>query len=242
MDSYILLVFEGKKTEPSIFDNIEQCMFSDMKNNQKLYAIFGGNIYNLYDKLQNDSDLSIFELLKEGNESLKDIKSNQVAEVFLFFDYDGHDARATDTKIEKMLKLFQEETEEGKLYISYPMIEALKHIKTGVDFKDVTVPLEEIKHYKKMVSENSDTCYQSFRELNVENWQVLLDKHLRKMNYICTDKFEIEKNYIEQSTIFKHQQEKYIEKSNIISVLSPVPIFLKDYYGAKKIEDMLKKT
>lgn len=234
MDSYILFVLEGQKTEPEIFNNIEK-YFIDKDN--KIYVSYKSSIYSLYDKLQKDPDLDVSSLLKEDNNSLKNIKFSQI---FLFFDYDGHDRRADDETIKKMLALFCEETENGKLYISYPMIEALKHIKTGVDFKDVVMPFEDIKKYKKIVSQNSDTCYQSFKDLSIKNWQVLLDKHLRKMNYICTDRFEIEKEYIEQSTIFKNQKEKHLNKKpKVVSVLSSIPIFLKDYYGLEKIHEIL---
>jgi len=46
-----------------------------------------------------------------------------------------------------MLELFHDEFEHGKLFISYPMVEAIKHLKDGVNFKD-TVAISE-KPYKK---------------------------------------------------------------------------------------------
>ena len=51
----------------------------------------------------------------------------------MFFDYDGHAPLADDEKIKELLILFNEETSFGKLYISYPMIEALKHINESKD-------------------------------------------------------------------------------------------------------------
>ncbi|ROW57287.1 hypothetical protein C3E80_21145, partial [Cronobacter malonaticus] len=73
-------------------------------------------------------DLDIFSLIKERNPELESFTRDMFSQVFLFFDYDGHSNNASDEKIRKLLDFFDEETEKGRLYISYPMIESLKCI------------------------------------------------------------------------------------------------------------------
>ena len=58
------------------------------------------------------------------------------SEGYLFFDYDGHQKNLSkyDEKdaLEQMLMSFDNETENGKLYISYPMVEALRDFEPGI--------------------------------------------------------------------------------------------------------------
>ena len=58
------------------------------------------------------------------------------SEVYLLFDYDTHQTnlgRKDDVDaVAQMLESFDNETENGKLYISYPMVEALRDYKPGI--------------------------------------------------------------------------------------------------------------
>jgi hypothetical protein len=47
MPDTILLVFEGGKTEPSIFDSIKNEFFKNQDAKRIVYAIFGANILKL---------------------------------------------------------------------------------------------------------------------------------------------------------------------------------------------------
>ena len=42
---------------------------------------------------------------------------------------------ADDSKIKEMLQFFDNETENGMLYISYPMVEAIRHYKDMNSFR-----------------------------------------------------------------------------------------------------------
>ena len=99
-----------------------------------------------------DEDLDTFNLLKErsllNKEILNEFNRNDFAEIYLFFDYDGHSTLANDSKLESMLRFFNEETFVGKLYISYPMVEALKHIQDEDAFRYVKVLAKKNIHYK----------------------------------------------------------------------------------------------
>lgn len=54
-------------------------------------------------------------------------------EIFLFFDYDFQESRLTleenNRHIGEMLEYFNDETENGKLYINYPMVESVFYTK-----------------------------------------------------------------------------------------------------------------
>ena len=231
--NYILVVFEGLVTEKTIFNNLKQ-YFLNENENTIVYGFHCGEIYSLYNKLENDDDLELFTLLQENlkgtNKEIQDIKKNQVSELYLFFDYDGHSISADDNKLEYMLKLFDNETSDyGKLYISYPMVEAIKHLKDGVEFKDTIE--ESKKSYKKTVSQNCNSNLQHIHKLKEEDWDFIINQNSKKANFIVNNTFKFQTKVIEQLDIFNNQKIKYIDTKNKVAVLSAFPIFLLDYYG-----------
>ena len=139
MSNNILFVFEGEKTEDQIIDSLKKFYF-----NQEMIitCAYCNNIYNLYKQLHTDEDLDTFNLLKDipiNKQNLKEYKRTDFAEIYLFFDYDGHDTMADDSILIDLILKFNEETEKGKLYISYPMIESIKHISDFETFRDLKV-------------------------------------------------------------------------------------------------------
>ena len=126
----ILFIFEGEKTEKQITDNLTKYFINE---NLVVQCAYCANIYKLYKDIIEDEDLDTFLLLKElpnNQEIFSQYNSNDFAEIYMFFDYDGHDTIADDKKVTELLKFFNEETLKGKLFISYPMVEALKHFLT----------------------------------------------------------------------------------------------------------------
>ena len=137
---YKAFIVEGEVREPQIIDNISKVFFAH--GNFKIITLPAEeNIYMLWKKLKaDDFDTDIIEVLRESNdvirEQLEGLSRDDFSEVYLFFDYDMHqtnlgkedDADAVD----QMLESFDNETENGKLYISYPMVEALRDYKPGL--------------------------------------------------------------------------------------------------------------
>ena len=132
--SNILFLFEGKVTENNYYKVIERAIGSNIKSSINFYC-YKTNIYTLYDEISNDSALNIIELVKEKALIDNDIENYEMlntvnfGEIYLIFDLDPQDQRFDKNKIEKMIEIFNNETENGKLYINYPMIESFKHFK-----------------------------------------------------------------------------------------------------------------
>jgi len=135
MSSTILFIFEGEKTEKQITDSLTKHFANENVNVQ---CAFCSDIYQLYDKIYNDDDLDTFALIKnriQNKESLSSYSRSDFAEIYIFFDYDGHAPNANDEKINDLLLFFNEETDYGKLFISYPMVEAIKHLSSEIVFR-----------------------------------------------------------------------------------------------------------
>ncbi|TAG53465.1 MAG: hypothetical protein EAZ27_10755 [Cytophagales bacterium] len=240
MSNNILFIFEGLKTEKSISENLTKFFINE---NIVITSAYCTTIYKMFVDISEDKYLDTFNIVKDidvNKETLKKYKRNDFAQIYLFFDYDGHATNANDEKLSNLLKFFNEETEKGKLYISYPMVEALKHIDNFNEFKNLKINCKNFANYKKIVNANCIIELIDFNKYNLNIWKNLIKVHLEKMNYIVNNSNEFPNLIIDQLTIFNKQIEKYIIIDQTVAVLSAFPIFLQDYYGNEEIKRRLE--
>ena len=256
--SNVLFVFEGREAEDNIVSKLEKNL---MGETLAIKCVFGADIYQLYRKLkEEDFAVDIVSFLKSRSEynrrMLAGCDNDSFAYVYFFFDYDAHATLASDSQIEEMLEFFNNETENGKLYISYPMVEAIKHFKSKDLFKNLTVKCKRSNcphittcpnkgrcmaepHYKAFIPTDNDREYAKLD--SPEKWKVLIDTHLCKANHIVNGNFSRPKLIITQSDIFAQQLAKYVSQDcPKVAVLSAFPLFAQDYYGVETLNEKLK--
>lgn len=171
------------------------------------------------------------------------------SEVYLFFGFDGHQNNlgADDDYgdvLEQMLVNFDNETEHGKLYISYPMVESLRDFEVGVcgNKKNCYVMTEEMEKYKYLSAEHSK--YPQFKEYDFEIWKNVMDVFAMRLSCLMKQENTVTyKQYIEEMTPYEiFQLEKQgIQKSRVF-VLSAFPEFLLDYFGMRLWKKCVKST
>ncbi len=241
-ENIILFVFEGEKVEVQIYESIKQ-HFSKVNSTTHIYATFDTHIYELYKVLKEDGDQDIVELIRDRSSknrcSLSGILRDSIAEVYLFFDYDGHVPVASNESLMEMIDYFDNETEYGKLYISYPMVEALKHVQSDVDFKETIVAINLGKNYKTLVGETCENKLQDLTNLTLSNWHWLIDAHGKKLNFIVNGVYSFPDELILQKAVFESQLEKYINPNGNVAVISAFPALILDYYGIDKLKQQL---
>lgn len=239
MANHLLFIFEGQETEEKIVRNLEKFFLSE---NTIICCAFCAEIYQLYKKLDQDPFLDLFVLLKElprNSETLSAFNRDDFAEIYLFFDYGGHATQADDEKLRILIDFYSEETDNGKLYLSYPMVESLKHLGEGVDFKNLKVPSKENIHYKALASAECANEYDAMGRYSAETWNYLIREHLSKLNYIVHSNYVFPVDLIPQTELFIHQLDKYINIDGTVAVVSGFPPFLLDYYGSKSLNERL---
>lgn len=240
MSTKILFIFEGEKTEEQIVFNLQKFFLNE---NTTVKCVYGAEIYQIFRDMATDADLDTFNLLKERSTKNREILDaytrDDFAEIYMFFDYDGHSTLADDNKLKELLGFFKEETDKGKLYISYPMVESLKHICDYQTFHDLTVNCKDNIGYKGIVANSSIKELINFNGYDLAIWKLLIDAHLKKMNFVTHDSFTLPNELISQLSIFSRQFEKYINPHSIVAVLSAFPIFLHDYYGNEGIKERI---
>ena len=238
--SKILIILEGEKLDYSIITNLIREYKIDSKIEIKSYKT---EIYTLYSKIKKEygedmENIDITTVLK-NSDSTFNFKKNEFSEIYLFFDYDGHHNTATDEKIEDLLRYFNDETENGKLYINYPMVESFFH----VDFSDIEKYEEKTfeigKGYKSLNEVHLQTSLHIEILNDKEKIKLICKQNIMKTNFIVKDEYTIPEyddyRTIDQNIIFKNQRDKFIV-SKTISILNNFPNFIINYFGEKVYE------
>lgn len=253
----ILFVFEGKRREPDIFRTLEYLFFP---KGQTLVCSFGNNIYELYRQLKAlDDGGDIVSILREKYRDNPespfgpDTKSSDFSEIFLFFDYDFQNSNLSleqmNQQISEMLDFFNDETDNGMLYINYPMLEAIRYTKELPDnhYFEYTVSQTSCHNqgFKDLAQQFSAYGSLDFIVLDFRrepsrrrsdkiklNWSLLEKQNVEKANYICNEMLSMpmNKESISQIRIFEAQLSKYINPKNEVSILSAFPLFNYEYF------------
>ena len=260
----ILFICEGEETERKFCNLIIDRYFIDNKK-PKEYVAFGANIYSLYDEMSKDRDLDIIELIREKalhalNEevphgiavTIERMKQRKNAEIMdidatIVCERDSHKGiiiapQYSFEKILEMAEFFDNETENGKLYINYPMMESFKHFKSipDEDFNNYKISKEECLKYKKIVGDVS--CIKHFNDITLPILGIMIKQVLDKYGFISKKKlnnYETYLNEFSQSNLL-HLQNKSLSKDGKIFVLNTSILWGLDYFGKDKFDEYNK--
>lgn len=239
----ILFICEGAKTEKQFCNFIIEKYFIQNQK-QKEFVAFGTNIYGLYDEMSKDESLDIIELIKEKAKLKKDmytynkLNTGGFSEVYLIFDFDFHAPQYSQEKVLKMVNFFNNETEQGKLYINYPMIESFKHFESIPDkkYNDYKVNKEDCLNYKKYINEISKIIH--FSDINEEILKIIIKQNLDKYSKIskyCLENYNQYLAKFSQEKLLKIQLDSLNNKNNIY-VLNTSLFWGIDYFGKEKFD------
>jgi hypothetical protein len=242
VNNVILLVFEGETAESQIFDSIRKYFFT-AAHPPTLQIIFGAEILQLWDAVHDDEYLDMVEVLRRLKpQGLTGIARDDVSAIYLFFDHDPQSRPKNpdyEANITEMLGIFDNETENGKLYISYPMIEAIKDCKRDLDSHfECEVDISDTVDYKAMVHSRSD--FRSIVEYSYQDWLFLFAVTILKAirlvfgTYGSTDYQDFLR--ISQKLIHDKQTELFIRPRRSVVILSSVPFFVIGYFGKKRFD------
>jgi hypothetical protein len=246
MSNYTLLIFEGRNAECNIADNLKQ-FYLEGNDKTIVQASFGHNIYQLYRELKNDNGLGLFGVVCEAIQRRGDletevlqIEESKVSDIYLFFDYDPHTSNANDEQLIEMLRLFDNSQNDGMLCISYPMVEAIRHIKDP-QANSIFYSIGDSIHYKRYLNQvdgdneliNISRCYQNWGLYTQNVWKAIIRINLARANELVNNEFSLPNNIITQQNIFQSQLVKHIRTNGLISVISAFPLMLHEYYGDK---------
>ncbi|CCY03269.1 uncharacterized protein BN812_00782 [Prevotella sp. CAG:924] len=243
----ILFVFEGMKAEPMVFGSLERLLLS---GEAVKIVKCSHDLPTLYRKLR-DNDYDLFRSLPLKDNGINVPEGARLdtlfSQIFLFFDYDFQNrigVKNVNSILEDMLDFFDNETDNGKLYINYPMIESLKYTKTLPDahYWQYAVTRQICADHKFKGEAETFACAEAkgYKFIDLaktpeeevrKNWAMLREQNVRKANYIISGNNVLpdKKDDINQKAIFTAQKEKYVLTKDEVAILNSFPIFIHDY-------------
>lgn len=225
----ILVITEGIKTEVDIFKQLQRCgLVVDCE-----IVAYASNIHNLLCKIEDvidDNDFTLLSVLAEKEPDAKNRKKLEdiYTDVILIFDLDPQDKRFQDPKRKalylKLVEYFSDSTDQGQLYLSYPMVEAL------FDKPGDTCLIKDAKKYKSKVKAKSK-LFEKFATsgLSKKEYLAILKQHWYSASSLVHSPEDERMSMIR----IYDEQVSHLEKTESVYVLSTSIFYLVDYWGLK---------
>lgn len=243
----IMFICEGSNDEPKfikrLFDTCYKDSYTTYSYNTNIH-ILANHIETDYPDFD-DGFTDILGILKdyESNPEKSTILNQQYTDIFLIFDFDPQDHVTNFKMIRRILEYYTDSTDQGKLFINYPMMQSYKHFQHLPDdnFKNVVVKVEECKKYKKQIGEISN--YTNIETYDYITFISLAVHHLRKANYILQgiyDELTLEDYFNITSNLVYDKQISLLQKTNNVFVLNTCIFILIDFSPQKFFNSISK--
>ncbi|MCR4702507.1 MAG: hypothetical protein K5665_02460 [Saccharofermentans sp.] len=239
-----LFIVEGEVRDFRFVNYMTKCFFSTGRFQAKIINLPAAqNIYMLYKSLKEDDfDTDVVELLRDkvpsAQKILEGISRDEIDEVYLFFDYDTHQKNVpwaseltADDIVKTLLSFFNNETEYGKMYLSYPMVEALYDYIPMMcqSFTECYIPLDQVGDYKRISTDGNPKARVHF---NISEWSEVLAVFVLRIKCLfdlADLSYELYRDIINPESIFDKVVEIKQDRNSVF-VLSCFPEFLFDYH------------
>lgn len=239
MTKRILFIVEGRRTEPRF---IRKMLKSFNISDESQTYVYGTNIHVLYNSVFANGDPDDVDLLLSlkshaDNDKDREMLSKEYSDIFLVFDAEVQDPGFDKGRMSEMLEYFSNSTENGKLYLNYPMMESYRHMRSidDGDYLKSVVRKDVILRYKELV--NAEGCAE-LRDPNRYDRQIyeaiLLSNARKYLSLTCARTVSLG-DYIEcdglrlfgiQMDMLETRGEMYIINTSVLIVLDYNPHIL----------------
>lgn len=158
-----LIVVEGEHEKDNLIKMIIR-IFPELSLNFDNVLVYGADIYDLYQDIikeyeedwdENGCEIDIPYLISKRLNIEPKLDKRNFTNIIMMFDYERHDSMFDFDKISRLQKHFINVSDEGILYINYPMIESYLDMKRipDIDYlnKKISVNVKSGEVYKKCV-------------------------------------------------------------------------------------------
>jgi len=236
-----LFVVEGENRETRFLQWMIDIFFQGRFAAKIITLSAAQNIYMLYQILKKDDfETDMVEVLRDyvdaAKKQLEGISRQDISEIYMFFDYDLQQNNLRDCGnandiLEEMLSVFDNETENGKLYISYPMVEALYDYRDKLcqAYSTCYIDVDQLAEYKTISGNGNPKASLHFR---YDDWKEILNVFTLRVKCLLDLKqigYEYYQTNIDPAVVFRKQNQLREERDQVF-VLSGFPEFLLDYF------------
>lgn len=227
----ILIIVEGSGKDLGLMTKL--LTIYGISNNHQIVS-YNTNIYDLYQRMffEDDPDsLDLLQVLKEHekDETKKVIFDEHYSDIILIFDLDPQAPSFSPEAIIKMAQFFNESSDNGKLYLNYPMVESFYHMKSipDPDYINYSVSLCDLPKgiYKSIVKRICRIPYKRFAQTK-ESCNTVILQNLEKTNILLQQPTT---SIITDTCRILSAQLDFLKQKNILSVLCTCIFYIADY-------------
>lgn len=225
MSKNILFVVEGGRAEPRLLKRLVKVMRTF--DNYEIFS-YNTNIHKMLEGMfigdEIDTDLDFLEYLRSCRCDKKDkeVLSRSFSDIFLIFDLDPQDQKHNPDRLKKAAAFFSDSTENGKLYINYPMLESYRHIPNldDLSYLDVKIRKEDIGGYKEIASKEGTPQLSDISKIDESMMLRMIILNLMKANLIvsgdrCIPDAETYTGDITQSALLEKEYETFFTENEL---------------------------
>lgn len=243
----IAIIVEGKSREVKYLRSLQKYYFASIEMDV-LALPAEQNIYMLWKRLKEDEmETDLIEIVRESSkdsaEKLEGLRRDEFMEVYLLFDFDPHqnnlkieEGRDFVSVLRSMVDTFNNETETGKLCLSYPMVESLRDITmwSCLPYYQCKISLTEVPQYKNLSGDRNP--YADVRKYTLEIWEILVAIFLTRCKCLFDQTISYDKilawykKEVSPLTVLDQQLKIFCESSSVF-ILNALPELLLDYFG-----------
>ena len=197
MNDKILFIMEGDKPDKQLLETLLDAYKNVLDydgDSSNVKVSYKNNIYSLYSELKEldngeDEFADLFPIVQKKDSNLSTHSRDEFSAIYLFFDLDIHGQQDVFDELKEMVETFDNETENGKLFISYPMVETTKICdkKEGLFKKDRKLfSLGNCKKggFKQFASDHKKSAIKTD---SLENWNIICKENYLKANWILNN-------------------------------------------------------
>ena len=237
-----LLIIEGESCEKAFFNKF----IKTIKADKNITIIpFCNDIYELYKNIEELGETTtkdvILNYCELDNKTRQLLNETKFVYTYLVFDLDLQDGNEDERKekleqVNKMLNLFNNETEYGKLFVNYPMMESYRHFDitnpNTLNNKSVVVDNEILTHYKELVGQDGST--KNVNKYTSKDFHTITKAHLMQANLLVNGQFKKPnpKEYVDLIDIanINKKQGNLILKKKKMLVLNTSTFLYSEFY------------
>ena len=192
----------------------------------------------------NDIDIRLVLRSREKDDDRRRILQEKYRDIYLIFDFEPqHNCPHFDI-VRRMMGYFQDSTNQGKLFVNYPMMQSYKDFSALPDdsFKERSILVDKVKDYKQHISKTS--CLSDPKRLQYSTFVSIAVHHLRKANWILTGEYKIPEveNYLRWNgqDVFD-KQVQLVNDERLVWILNTSVFLLVDYSPNRFFEGVKRK-
>lgn len=198
----VLFITEGPVDELHLFKSI--CSDLNIIKDDRNFYSYKTDLHRFVRLLlpDNETQLDDIDLLltlrsQESDTKQKRILSQTYTDVYIIFDLDPQAPNTDFEKVRKLIDFYRDSSNQGRLYINYPMMQSYKHLKSLPDpeFELRYINKEDMPYYKRIVNQEALDELISTHNYNHIQLYDMAYHHLCKREKILGRKFCIPENY-----------------------------------------------